>query len=219
MSRHPDVTVVGSINQDMVARVPRLPGPGQTVLGRELFDRAGWEGAEPGSVAAARSGTRHGLRRHGGPGRRATHLPAVPRTRASTSHGVLRGCARRGRSSQWRTAARTTSSSCPARPGRRPGRCIDHHRARIATPPGAVLARLEIPMGCGRGSVAAAGQGGRRPHHPQRHAAGASWRPALIRAIRLPGRERGTRRRRWTEMAVSTPADAAAAGAAPRAQG
>ena len=55
MSRHPDVTVVGSINQDMVARVPRLPGPGQTVLGHELVIVPGGKGLNQ-AVAAARSG-------------------------------------------------------------------------------------------------------------------------------------------------------------------
>ncbi len=57
MTRHPDVTVVGSINQDMVARVPRLPGPGETVLGHELVIVPGGKGLNQ-AVAAARAGAK-----------------------------------------------------------------------------------------------------------------------------------------------------------------
>jgi ribokinase len=55
VSRRPAVTVVGSINQDMVARVPRLPGPGETVLGHDLVMVPGGKGLNQ-AVAAARAG-------------------------------------------------------------------------------------------------------------------------------------------------------------------
>jgi ribokinase len=47
--------VVGSLNQDVVVRVPRLPGPGETLLGRDLLHAAGGKGQNQ-AVAAARAG-------------------------------------------------------------------------------------------------------------------------------------------------------------------
>jgi ribokinase len=49
------VLVVGSSNTDMVVRVPRLPGPGETVLGGTFVMAAGGKGANQ-AVAAARAG-------------------------------------------------------------------------------------------------------------------------------------------------------------------
>lgn len=49
------VVVVGSSNTDMVVEVPRLPVPGQTVLGKDLVVAAGGKGANQ-AVAAARLG-------------------------------------------------------------------------------------------------------------------------------------------------------------------
>ena len=49
------ITVVGSLNQDIVAKVPRHPRPGETVLGSEHFVAAGGKGANQ-AVAAARLG-------------------------------------------------------------------------------------------------------------------------------------------------------------------
>jgi ribokinase len=47
------ILVVGSVNTDLVIRVPRLPRPGETVLGGEFFEAAGGKGANQ-AVAAAR---------------------------------------------------------------------------------------------------------------------------------------------------------------------
>jgi ribokinase len=50
-----DVVVVGSINQDIVVRVPAPPGPGETVLADAASTTAGGKGANQ-AVAAARLG-------------------------------------------------------------------------------------------------------------------------------------------------------------------
>jgi ribokinase len=50
-----DVVVVGSIHQDLVVDVPRLPGPGETVLGTDHFRSPGGKGANQ-AVAARRLG-------------------------------------------------------------------------------------------------------------------------------------------------------------------
>jgi ribokinase len=55
MSRAPRITVVGSVNLDLVARCERLPRPGETVSGAEFSHVAGGKGANQ-AVAAARLG-------------------------------------------------------------------------------------------------------------------------------------------------------------------
>lgn len=49
------ITVVGSSNTDMIIKVPRIPAPGETILGGEFFMAAGGKGANQ-AVAAARAG-------------------------------------------------------------------------------------------------------------------------------------------------------------------
>ncbi len=49
------IVVVGSSNTDMVVKVPRMPRPGETVLGGTFFMAAGGKGANQ-AVAAARAG-------------------------------------------------------------------------------------------------------------------------------------------------------------------
>ena len=49
------ITVVGSINLDMVASAPSLPAPGETVTGASLARHAGGKGANQ-ALAARRLG-------------------------------------------------------------------------------------------------------------------------------------------------------------------
>ena len=51
------IVVVGSLNLDTTVRVPRLPIPGETVLGSGHFSDAGGKGANQ-AVAAGRLGAR-----------------------------------------------------------------------------------------------------------------------------------------------------------------
>jgi ribokinase len=55
MPQPPRIVVVGSINMDLVARVPHLPRPGETVHGRTFSQVPGGKGANQ-AVAAARLG-------------------------------------------------------------------------------------------------------------------------------------------------------------------
>jgi ribokinase len=49
------IAVIGSSNTDLIIRVPRIPGPGETLLGGEFMTAAGGKGANQ-AVGAARSG-------------------------------------------------------------------------------------------------------------------------------------------------------------------
>jgi ribokinase len=51
----PSIVVVGSSNTDMVIKIPRLPKPGETILGGSFSMAAGGKGANQ-AVAAARAG-------------------------------------------------------------------------------------------------------------------------------------------------------------------
>ncbi|WP_316524380.1 ribokinase [Kitasatospora brasiliensis] len=55
--REPVVTVVGSVNRDLVLTVEELPRPGETVLARGFVEGVGGKGANQ-AVAAARLGSR-----------------------------------------------------------------------------------------------------------------------------------------------------------------
>ena len=48
------ITVIGSINLDLIASIDRLPGPGETVLGERLQDRSRRQGRQPGARCGAR---------------------------------------------------------------------------------------------------------------------------------------------------------------------
>jgi ribokinase len=56
-SRQKSIVVIGSSNTDMIVRVPRIPRPGETLLGGEFFTAAGGKGANQ-AVGAARAGGR-----------------------------------------------------------------------------------------------------------------------------------------------------------------
>ena len=58
----PRVVVFGSSNTDMTVRLPRLPAPGQTMLGSSFLTTPGGKGAN--QAVAARRG-RRGRLRHG----------------------------------------------------------------------------------------------------------------------------------------------------------
>jgi ribokinase len=49
------IIVIGSSNTDMIVKVPRIPAPGETILGGKFIKAAGGKGANQ-AVAAARSG-------------------------------------------------------------------------------------------------------------------------------------------------------------------
>ena len=49
------IAVVGSLNMDLVIRTPRLPAPGETILGREFTTAPGGKGANQ-AIAAAKLG-------------------------------------------------------------------------------------------------------------------------------------------------------------------
>lgn len=51
----PRILVVGSSNTDLMVRVPRIPAPGETVLGGEFVSAAGGKGANQ-AISAARAG-------------------------------------------------------------------------------------------------------------------------------------------------------------------
>src|SRR5580704_9852491 len=55
MTKRPKVTVLGSLNMDISVTVPRLPGPGATILGSAAQFTPGGKGANQ-AVAAARLG-------------------------------------------------------------------------------------------------------------------------------------------------------------------
>ena len=51
------VVIFGSINMDLVVRTPRLPAPGETLIGHTFFTASGGKGANQ-AVACARLGAR-----------------------------------------------------------------------------------------------------------------------------------------------------------------
>ena len=88
----PRITVVGSLNTDLVIRAPHLPSVGETVTGGEFATFPGGKGANQ-AVAAARLGARvamvgcvggddFGRRLADGQGRRASRAPTATWWRA-----------------------------------------------------------------------------------------------------------------------------------------
>jgi ribokinase len=215
VSRHPDVTVVGSINQDMVARVPRLPGPGQTVLGHELIIAPGGKGLNQ-AVAAARSGARTAFVGMVGEDSAGAHLLDVLADEGVDIHGVLKVGALTGRALI--AVADDGENHIVVVPGANwvvsPAH-IDLHRVRIDHAK-VVLAQLEIPMDAVEHAMDRARAAGARTI--LNATPPVALRPELLRAIDyLVVNEHEAAA--MAEMTVRTPDDAAVAGAALRAQG
>ncbi len=110
-----ELTVVGSINLDLVARVEALPRPGETVFG-EAFERfPGGKGANQ-AVAAARLGAR--VRLVGAVGQDELAGPALAGLRERGSSSSSSTAAPPGSRSSWSTPrGRTRSWSSRARTG------------------------------------------------------------------------------------------------------
>jgi ribokinase len=145
VSRHRDVTVVGSINQDMVARVPRLPGPGQTVLGHDLVIVPGGKGLNQ-AVAAARSGARTTFVGMVGEDSAGTYLLGVLDDEGVDTRGVATVGALTGRALI--AVADDGENHIVVVPGANwviTAAHIDHHHARIDSAH-VVLVQLEIPL-------------------------------------------------------------------------
>jgi ribokinase len=68
-----DVVVVGSANLDLVATTPRLPAPGETIIGTSYSEFAGGKGLNQ-AIAASRAGARTALVGCVGQDGAATHL-------------------------------------------------------------------------------------------------------------------------------------------------
>jgi ribokinase len=85
----PCIIVVGSLNMDWVGRAPRLPGPGETVMGHGLQQFHGGKGGNQ-AVAAARLGARVAF--HGAVGQDATgtELLSALAEQGITTQGVVR---------------------------------------------------------------------------------------------------------------------------------
>lgn len=92
------ILVVGSINMDLVCRMPRFPSPGETILGSDFFTASGGKGANQ-AVAAARLGaTVHLVGRLGADGLGDSLLAGLRENVVHAKHiaqikGVPSGCA------------------------------------------------------------------------------------------------------------------------------
>ena len=53
--KKPRITIVGSVNMDLVFKTPRMPAVGETILGQEFHQIPGGKGANQ-AVAAVRQG-------------------------------------------------------------------------------------------------------------------------------------------------------------------
>ena len=139
------MTVVGSINQDMVARVPRLPGPGETVLGHELVMVPGGKGLNQ-AVAAARAGATTAFVGMVGNDSAGQHLRAVLDEEGVDTRGVATADALTGRALI--SVADDGENHIVVVPGANAvvsAAHVDRHHATVERAR-VVLAQLEIPL-------------------------------------------------------------------------
>ena len=157
----PRVVVVGSVNVDLVVRLPRLPRPGETAGGGVFAVHPGGKGGNQ-AVAAARLGADVSIR--------------SPRSATTTTAGGP------GRTSSVRASAPGSSAPCPTATGVAVVLVDETAENLIALAPGAnaalrpdvvtaaltalpdgpavVLASLEVPLACVEAAVAVAADRG-----------------------------------------------------------
>ena len=149
----PNIVVVGSANTDMVVKSPRIPGPGETVIGGEFLMAAGGKGANQ-AVAAARLGAHvtfvaclgndvFGDQAIAGYQREGIDTSYIVRDPEAASGVALDHRRRPGRKQHRRRlwgqcpplGSRRGTRSRPDRPGRRaPGAARSAHRGRAREP-------------------------------------------------------------------------------------
>lgn len=135
-----DVVVIGSANLDLVVTADRLPGPGETVLGKSYSEHAGGKGLNQ-AVAACRAGARVAMIGAVGNDDAGTRLRGIAEgegidvSRFDTVAGVSTGRAAI-------TVDRHAENSIVVIPGAN-GRVADTEPPECSI----VLAQLEIPLG------------------------------------------------------------------------
>mgnify|MGYP005850288681 CR=1 FL=1 len=92
------VVVIGSVNMDLVCRTPRMPAPGETILGHDLVTIPGGKGANQAVAAAKLGGKVHFVGRVGEDDFGSRLLNGLQQHNVATEHvtiteGVASGCA------------------------------------------------------------------------------------------------------------------------------
>jgi ribokinase len=146
-----DVCVVGSVNLDLVARVSRLPSPGETVLGGGYAEYAGGKGLNQ-AVAAARAGAQVAFVGAVGDDEAGGRLLAVMAGDGIDVAGVARVAGPTGRALIG--VADTGENAIIVAPGA--NLAVTPDRV-VAMPPAAVvLVQLEVPVATVAAALAAA---------------------------------------------------------------
>ncbi|HEX4125837.1 MAG TPA: ribokinase [Tepidisphaeraceae bacterium] len=144
------IVVIGSINMDLVVRTPRIPGPGETVIGQELNTIPGGKGANQAVAAAklASAGTTvHMVGRVGDDDIGQRLLNGLSQYGVHTNHmtvteGVASGAAMILVDDQ----GENTIVTAPGANGKLSPRDIDAAEQLIASA-AVVLLQLEVPIG------------------------------------------------------------------------